>query len=136
MDNTYIFSMQAHLVEIKSDLQGLTEIIQQRNLSRYEYRAAERTLQILIEACIGIAKHWNYALNKIAPADAYSAFEALSQEGVEGLEEVEWKKIIGVRNALVHDYLNIEPEIIREVIKSAGYLGLLNFANKGLNALG
>jgi uncharacterized protein YutE (UPF0331/DUF86 family) len=64
MDNSYLFSMQAHLVEIKSDLQGLTEIIQQRNLSRYEYRAAERTLQIVIEACIGIAKHWNYAFTK------------------------------------------------------------------------
>jgi len=79
MDNTYLFSMQEHLAEIKSELQGLTEITKQRNLSRYEYRAAERILQILIEACIGIAKHWVYALNKTAPADAYSAFEALSQ---------------------------------------------------------
>lgn len=135
MDNTYLFSMQEHLVEIKSDLLGLTEIIQQRNLNRYEYRAAERTLQILIEACIGIAKHWNYALSKTAPADAYSAFEALSQQGVEGLEEVEWKKIIGMRNALVHDYLNIEPEIIRALIRSARYLALLTFANNGLSAL-
>jgi uncharacterized protein YutE (UPF0331/DUF86 family) len=74
-------------------------------------------------------------VHKIAPADAYSAFEALSQQGVEGLEDVEWKKIIGMRNALVQDYLNIEPEIIREVIKSASYLTLLAFANKGLNAL-
>ncbi len=135
MDNTYLFSMQEHLAEIKSELQGLTEITKQRNLSRYEYRAAERTLQILIEACIGIAKHWVYALNKTAPADAYSAFEALSQQGVAGLNEVEWKKIIGIRNALVHDYLNIEPEIIKEVVKKSTYNTLFDFSDGALKTL-
>ena len=64
MDDTYIFSMREHLAELKSDLQGLNEIINKRALSRYEYRASERTLQVLIEACIGIAKHWSYALIK------------------------------------------------------------------------
>lgn len=83
MDNTYIFSMTEHLAQINSDLQGLTELSQQGALSRYEYKAAERSLQVLIEVCIGIAKHWSYALNKTAPADAYSAFEILSQQGVE-----------------------------------------------------
>ena len=135
MDNTYIFSMREHLGELKSDLQGLTDIIHERDLSRYEYRAAERTLQVLIEACIGIAKHWNYALYKTAPADAYSAFEKLSQQGIEGINDVEWRKIIGMRNALVHDYLNIEPEIIRAVIKKTAYHGLFKFAAKGLIAL-
>lgn len=137
MDDTYIFSMREHLGELKSELQGLTDIINQRNLSRYEYRAAERTLQVLIEACIGIAKHWNYTLFKIAPADAYAyaAFEKLSQQGVEAVNDVEWRKIIGMRNALVHDYLNIEPDIIRAVIKKTAYNGLLEFANNGLSAL-
>jgi len=131
MDNTYLFSMQEHLAELNSELNGLTEITQQRDLSRYEYRASERTLQILIGACIGIAKHWSYALNKIAPADAYSAFEALSQQG-EKIDAVEWRKVIGMRNALVHDYLNIEPEIIKWVIKSESYKKLFKFAESGL----
>jgi len=135
MDNTYIFSMREHLGELKSELQGLTDIIHERDLSRYEYRAAERTLQVLIEACIGIAKHWNYALYKTAPADAYSAFEKLSQQGIEGVNEIEWRKIIGMRNALVHDYLNIEPEIIRALIKNTVYQGLFKFADKGLIVL-
>jgi uncharacterized protein YutE (UPF0331/DUF86 family) len=135
MDNTYILSMREHLNEIQSELHGLTEIINQRDLNRYEYRAAERTLQILIEACIGIAKHWNYALYKTAPADAYSAFEKLSQQGIDGINDVEWRKIIGMRNALVHDYLNIEPQIIRTVIKNTAYAELIDFAAKGLIAL-
>ena len=93
MDNTYLYSMQERLDELKSELQGLTGITRQRNLNRYEYRAAERTIPILIEACIGIAKHWTYALNETAPADAYSAFEALSQQGIGAVNETEWKKL-------------------------------------------
>jgi len=135
MDNTYLFSMQEHLAELKSELQGLSDIMQQRDLSRYEYRASERTLQVLIEACIGIAKHWVYTLNKTAPADAYSAFETLSQQGVINMDDVAWRKIIGMRNALVHDYLNIEPDIIRAVIKNTRYKSLFNFADNGLSAL-
>ena len=135
MDDTYIYSMREHLAELKSEWQGLTEITEERVLSRYEYRASERTLQVLIEACIGIAKHWSYMLNKTAPADAYSAFEKLSQQGVEFVNEVPWRKIIGMRNALVHDYLNIDPEIIRVVIRKASYLMLFDFADTGLDQL-
>ncbi len=135
MDDTYIFSMREHLAELQSELQGLTDIINQRDLNRYEYRAAERTLQVLVEVCIGIAKHWNYALFKTAPADAYSAFAKLSQQGIECVNEIEWRKIIGMRNALVHDYLNIEPEIIKAVIKNRAYNALFEFAAKGLNEL-
>ncbi|MFQ3289165.1 MAG: hypothetical protein ACI93V_001388 [Alteromonadaceae bacterium] len=135
MDNTYIFSMQEHLEEIKSDLQGLHDISKDRALGRYEYRAAERSLQILIEACIGIAKHWSYALNKTAPADAYSAFEKLSQLGVSDIDVTSWKKIIGMRNALVHDYLNIDPEIIRLVINKKNFDELFIFSEQGLLAL-
>lgn len=135
MDNPYILSMHEHLNELQSELQGLTDIMSQRDLNRYEYRAAERTLQILIEACIGIAKHWNYALYKTAPADAYAAFEKLSQQGIEGINDIEWRKIIGMRNALVHDYLNIDPQIIKALLKKAAYAGLFKFADKGLMAL-
>jgi uncharacterized protein YutE (UPF0331/DUF86 family) len=127
--------MREHLCELKSELQGLTEIIEQRDLSRYEYRASERTLQVLIEVCIGIAKHWCYKLSKVAPADAYTAFEKLSQHGIKNVNAVEWRKIIGMRNALVHDYLNIEPEIIRVVIRKSTYIALFVFADKGLIAL-
>lgn len=135
MDNTYIFSMQEHLEEIKSDLLGLHDISNTRTLGRYEYRAAERSLQVLIEACIGIAKHWSYALNKTAPADAYSAFEILSQFGISDIDKMSWRKVIGMRNALVHDYLNIDPEIICLVIQKKDFDELFKFSEQGLLAL-
>ena len=122
---SYNFSMRERLTELNSELSGLTEIILKQPLSRYEYRAVECTLQALIEACIGIAKHWSYAINKTAAEDTYSAFENLSQVGIDDIQNVPWKKIIGMRNALFHDYLNIEPEIIQLMIKNEGYIGLL-----------
>jgi len=84
---------------------------------------------------IGIAKHWSYALNKTAPADAYSAFEKLSQLGVNDIDVTAWRETIGIRDALVHDYLNIDPEIILLVIKQKNFDELFVFSEKGLLAL-
>ena len=41
-----------------------------------------------------------------------------------------WRKIIGLRNALVHDYLNIDPEIIRSVIGQGYMTSCLPLANR------
>ncbi len=120
---------QAELLEIRT-------IVAERPLSNLEYRAAERTLQVAIEACIGIAKHWAKALAGHSPQDAYQAFEILVQRGelsADGLSG--WRKIIGLRNALVHDYLNIDPEIIRSVIAQGYSEQLFIFASQGLDRL-
>lgn len=135
MDKTYIFSMQEHLDELKVELNGLYQIMKKRELSRYEYRAGERSLQILVGACIGIAKNWYFSLTQSAPADAYSAFERLAQEKVATVADTNWRKIIGMRNALVHDYLNLDAEVIKTVIKQQVYKELLHFADQGLTAL-
>jgi len=54
---------------------------------------------------------------------------------VDGADKAEWKRIIGMRNALVHGYLNIEPEIIKTIIRKETYNALLDFSKSGLNAL-
>jgi len=127
--------MQEHLDELQLELNGLYQIMKERELSRYEYRAGERSLQILIGACIGIAKNWSFLLTQSAPADAYSAFERLAQEKVATVADTNWRKLIGMRNALVHDYLNLDAEVIKTVIKQQVYKELLNFADQGLAAL-
>jgi len=53
----------------------------------------------------------------------------------EDISNVQWRNIIGMRNALVHDYLNIDPTIVRTVIRRRDYAPLLIFANRGLLAL-
>ena len=80
-----------------------------------------------------MAKHWAKGLAGHSPQDAYQAFEILVQRGAQPAEGLTgWRKIIGLRNALVHDYLNIDPEIIRSVI-SQGYSDqLFTIAVQGL----
>ena len=54
MFNTYVESMRDHIQNIVSQLDQLAEV--DRPLNQFESLAAERLLQVLIEACIGIAK--------------------------------------------------------------------------------
>lgn len=134
MKESYTLSMRQHLLVVKGELEALSRIHDERSLNQFEYRAAERTLQILIEACIGIAKQWSYGLSNVPPKDAYSAFESLTMLG-ENISDVKWRHIIGMRNALVHDYLNIDPLIVRTIIEKKDYQPLFIFANRGLDAL-
>lgn len=135
-DNAYIGALRTSLSRYQAELSEIRAILALRALSNLEYRAAERTLQVSIEACIGVAKHWAKALASHTPQDAYQAFEILAQRGELSPDTlIGWRKIIGLRNALVHDYLNIDPEIIRSVIAQGYSDQLFTFAEQGLDWL-
>ena len=135
-DNAYIGALRISLSRYKAELSEIRAILALRALSNLEYRAAERTLQVSIEACIGVAKHWAKTLAGHTPQDAYQAFEILAQRGELSPDTlIGWRKIIGLRNALVHDYLNIDPEIIRSVIAQGYSDQLFTFADQGLDWL-
>jgi len=136
MEQTYTLAMSNHVKELEAELHALTAITIERKLNRFEYRAAERTLQIVIEACIGVAKHWCKRINGVAPASAYQAFEKLEAHGISEVSKTNWKQIIGMRNALVHDYLNIDSAIIEQLIRDRHYQSVVEFAMLGLKELG
>ncbi|WP_207923278.1 type VII toxin-antitoxin system HepT family RNase toxin [Marinomonas flavescens] len=115
VDSCYLTSVRSSTKTYQLELEELQHILITRNLSVFEYRACERNLQVSIEAAIGIAKHCSKALTGTSPAEAYQSFETLSQRSILNLDELKnWRKVIGLRNALVHDYLNIDPEIVRK----------------------
>lgn len=45
------------------------------------------------------------------------AVRALSPTTTSEIEEIEWQKIVGMRNILVHNYFNIDTEIVWAVIE-------------------
>ena len=96
-------------------------------ISRMVYRTSERLLQLLTEACIGIAKQTLKAEGKPVPSDARKAFFQLHAIGLDPTG-ADWNRIIGMRNALVHDYLNLSPERVLDVIRTDQYQVLLDFA--------
>jgi uncharacterized protein YutE (UPF0331/DUF86 family) len=106
MLNAYSASMQDHFQQLVSQLVQLAKI--ERSLNEFESLAAERLLQVLIVACIGISKHWVKHLGLGIASDANRAFILLDQSGQWINKELDWRKIIGLRKLLVHDYLNID----------------------------
>ncbi len=106
----------------------LNELAEIENLKQRDYYAVERLLQVLVEACIGVSKHWLKFLGKSVPNEAYQAFELLARHGLLPESElVTWRKIIGLRNALVHDYLNLDRAIVLSVLRGKHYLKLAKF---------
>lgn len=128
MQPNYIASIREHAQECISELDSLSQLAQNRKLTQTEYYAAERVLQVLIEAGIGFAKQWVIALNKPVPSDAYHSFQILCDQQIISNDDLNlWKKIIGLRNILVHDYLNIERDIIDQVLNKKQYDFIFSF---------
>lgn len=135
-DSYYLSAIRANAKTYQSELNELHKILAERNLSTFEYRAAERSLQVSIEAAIGVAKHWVKSLAGSSPSEAYQAFEVLSQHQQLTLEQLSnWRKVIGLRNALVHDYLNIDPNIVRSIIAQGYYQQVFEFITQGTQVL-
>ena len=128
MDNLYKSAMREQLKQLQEELLEIqTMLADQGYLSGIAYRAAERILQLLVEACIGIAKQSLKAEALEVPSDARQSFAKLKSLELDPTD-IPWTKVVGMRNALVHDYLNLDPERISEVIANGHYLKLLKFA--------
>lgn len=74
-----------------------------------------------------IAKQSLKGASKEIPANARQAFFQLRMLGI-GSTWADWNKILGMRNALVHDYLNFDPDRLLDVIKNKQNQALLNFS--------
>jgi uncharacterized protein YutE (UPF0331/DUF86 family) len=120
MFKEYLIAIEQHCFECVEDLNLLSEIAQTRSFNRLEKRAAERSLQVLIEACIGVAKYWLKVEQKHQPIDTFNKLAELQKISLEDLKQ--WRKIIEMRNALVHDYLTIDSELLHLLLKEHHYI--------------
>lgn len=132
--NAYVTAQRQHFSECEQDLETLFDILATRSWTRLERAAAERTLQVLIESCIGIAKHWAKASTGHLYPEPRKAIEALRDQGLIDAT-IPWNKAIGLRNVLVHDYLDVDVQVLESVIREQHYKTLLKFAEQGLEAL-
>ena len=83
------------------------------------YGSAERFLQLAIETLTDLGNHIIADLN-LGEVNWYSDIPSiLSKKGYLGssLEE-KWIRMIGFRNTLVHDYVDIDRGIVYEVLKN------------------
>lgn len=133
-------SLAVYLHEINQQIDDyiieLNELAELEELHNRDYYATERLLQVLIEACIGMSKHWLKFLGKTVPNDAYKSFELLVQYNLLAQEDlITWRKIIGLRNALVHDYLNLDKRVVKTILQQRHYLKLVDFIKQATIAM-
>lgn len=130
MDTAYKLAMKAQIAEIAEELAEIQALeAEQGYMPTMAYRAAERNLQLLVEACIGIAKQTLKSLGKHTPPEARQVFAKLKAEGQDH-SQVPWNQVVGMRNALVHDYLNIDRERIISVIRNNHHSELITFVRE------
>ena len=97
-------------------------------LSRLEQNGVLHALQVLIENAVGKAKQLLKASGKQVPLSAYDSFISLVQLGVvseTGLPA--WNGAIGLRNRIVHDYMNIDMQRVLELVKNRQYHFITDF---------
>lgn len=76
-------------------------------------------LQVLVENAIGKAKQLIKAHNEAVPVSAYDAFAALARYGeIDQAELPAWNAVIGLRNRIMHDYMNVDIDKVTELVAS------------------
>ena len=98
--------------------------LQKYNLEEFisdpeHYGSAERFLHLSIEAITDIGNHIVAEMN-LGLVNWYSDIPILlSEKGIitENLKEV-WIRMIGFRNTLVHEYIDIDRKIVYEILQN------------------
>lgn len=138
-NGSIIMQLNLYLQETRQITRYQLDILDQVNqlfykngqLSPLEMNGALHALQILIENAIGKGKHWLKLNERPIPTSAYTVFQDLAQLKIISHESLDdWNAIIGLRNRIVHDYLNIDPDYILSILEQKKYLFVSDFLNQ------
>lgn len=92
-------------------------LLQGRALNALEQSGVLHALQVLIENAIGKAKQLLKARNEPVPVSAYDTFASLARCGeIEQAALPAWNAVVGLRNRIVHDYMNVDMNRVLELI--------------------
>ena len=106
-------------------------ILSGRGLSRLEQNGVLHSIQVLVENAVGKAKQMLKALGKVPPISAYDSFTSLSEFGIIPDAEIPvWNATIGLRNRIVHDYMNIDMARVLDLVRNEEYRFISDFLMK------
>ena len=106
-------------------------------LSPLEQAGILHALQVLIENAIGKAKHLLKVAGEPVPVSAYDAFTSLARIRVLPAEDVlQWNDVIGIRNRIVHGYMNIDMAVILDLVRAARHHFVAEFLLRPISLTG
>lgn len=118
---------QQETERLARDLQAMLDDVShrlhhQQSLSSLEQAGVLHALQVLTENAIGKAKLQIKQRQQAVPVSAYDAFAQLHREKIIDDEAMRnWTAAIGLRNRIVHDYLNVDMRVIETLVKDRRY---------------
>ncbi|MEY4979964.1 MAG: hypothetical protein RLZZ352_2234 [Pseudomonadota bacterium] len=99
--------------------QARTVLQQGLSLRPLEDAGVLHALQVLIENAIGKAKHMLKAGGHPVPVSAHDTFAALATHRYMDAADVpHWHAVVGLRNRIVHDYMNIDMAQVRAWVQA------------------
>ena len=99
-----------------------------RVLSPLEQGGVLHALQVLIENAIGKAKHSLNAIGAEVPVSAYDSFAAMAHRNLIPPHNLpQWNAIIGLRNRIVHDYMNVDMAQIATIVQDDRHAFVIDF---------
>ena len=121
LDREVVRRKLAHLAEALEALRPLARLSFAEYRDRlYERKAAERLLQVAIEAAVDVSTHLVVGLGRTAPVDAYGSVVALGTAGV--LERdlaARLAPATGLPNRLVHEYNGLDDRKVHGALGEA-----------------
>lgn len=108
--------------------QAATAISAGQSFSKLEQNGLLHVLQVITENAIGKAKHLLKANGQPTPVSAYDAMQKLATlQNWPDATLTQWQAIIGLRNRIVHEYMNIDMRLVLKLIEQKRYQLILDF---------
>ena len=132
-------TFQEYLVNTKQvadeELEILSEMSKKGEWTKIEIRAVKNSMQVIVENSIGkakrILKHFDCP---IVPQKGSDAFTFMYEMGlIEDETYSTMKSAIGLRNAMVHDYMNFNDAILKSVVSEKKYEEVIAFLNSDIS---
>jgi uncharacterized protein YutE (UPF0331/DUF86 family) len=113
VDAESINSRLERLDELIGELDAISAAGHNAYMERWRTRlAAEHALQLAIQTCIDVSAHVVSELGLKAPADYRGVFESLQPAGLDAKLAERLAAAAGMRNILVHGYLDVDDEVV------------------------
>ena len=132
----YAFAITEQVEQHISALNELSEILKARPLTFNERSAVERSIQVIVESAIGCSKHFLKSHSKPVPAESRVSLERVYE--ILSIVEPDIKDMrgaVGMRNAIIHDYLNLDWKRLEKILRERKYRRVLDYVKLVLNEL-
>jgi uncharacterized protein YutE (UPF0331/DUF86 family) len=118
----YVYALREQVAQHLAGLDELSGSLAARPLSFNERNAAERGLQVLVEMAVGCSKHLLKARQLPVPAEARAALERVYERLALTAPPISvMRGAVGMRNAIIHDYLNLDWQRLEAVLAERKY---------------